>query len=268
MHPLNRVLEFVGLRLVRAERQRPATHERAQFERAVRKFGEHFEFEWTGRGLDASNTAYRVSYHARRHLCWAGYASDRIARCGRSRILDLGSSLDWVFGLSCGHDVTMVDIRDHEGARFFPFGFRVADAAELPFEDDTFDIAAFWQLLHHVGVLYGQGMDPEKDVAVLAEIRRVLRPGGLGICCTLVKAGRTLVPWGYSKIFGAGRLDEIFAAAGFEMLDRRFVSGRTFDEVPRERLAAEVDTSRLHTFYGDFALITARKPGHNPRSEA
>lgn len=46
--------------------------------------------------------------------------------------------------------------------------FEVADAYRLPFGDATFDVAHAHQVLQHVS-------DP---VAVLAEMRRVLRPGG------------------------------------------------------------------------------------------
>ena len=47
--------------------------------------------------------------------------------------------------------------------------FIVGDAYDLPFEDDTFDIAHAHQTLQHVS-------DP---VAVLRELRRVVKPGGV-----------------------------------------------------------------------------------------
>jgi len=47
--------------------------------------------------------------------------------------------------------------------------FEVADAYELPFEDDTFDVVHAHQVLQHL-------TDP---IAALREMRRVTRPGGL-----------------------------------------------------------------------------------------
>jgi len=47
--------------------------------------------------------------------------------------------------------------------------FLVGDAYDLPFEDDTFDIAHAHQTLQHVA----------EPVAVLRELRRVVKPGGL-----------------------------------------------------------------------------------------
>lgn len=47
--------------------------------------------------------------------------------------------------------------------------FRTGDATDLPYEDETFDVAHGHALLMHV---------PDTE-AVLAEVRRVLKPGGL-----------------------------------------------------------------------------------------
>lgn len=54
--------------------------------------------------------------------------------------------------------------------------FRVADATDLPFEDDSFDVAHCHTVLTHV---------PDTQAA-LSEIRRVLKPGG-------IIAGRELI---------------------------------------------------------------------------
>jgi len=51
---------------------------------------------------------------------------------------------------------------------------RVADATDLPFEDDSFDLVAAMWMLYHV---------PDLDLA-LAEVRRVLRPGGRFLAVT------------------------------------------------------------------------------------
>lgn len=50
--------------------------------------------------------------------------------------------------------------------------FLQADAAELPFEDNHFDFAYAINVLHHV-------IDPDEQLRVLAEIVRVLKPGGV-----------------------------------------------------------------------------------------
>lgn len=51
---------------------------------------------------------------------------------------------------------------------------RVADATDLPFEDDSFDLVAAMWMLYHV---------PDLE-RTLAEVRRVLRPGGRFVAVT------------------------------------------------------------------------------------
>lgn len=56
--------------------------------------------------------------------------------------------------------------------------FQVADVTDLPFDDNTFDVAHCHTVLNHV---------PDTD-AVLAEVRRVLKPGGIISCRELIAA--------------------------------------------------------------------------------
>jgi len=51
---------------------------------------------------------------------------------------------------------------------------RVADAMTLPFDDASFDVITAMWMLYHVPDLY----------AALAQVRRVLRPGGLFVAVT------------------------------------------------------------------------------------
>jgi ubiquinone/menaquinone biosynthesis C-methylase UbiE len=58
-------------------------------------------------------------------------------------------------------------------ARFAAYGasseLQRADAEHLPFDDDSFDLVYSWGVIHH----------SERPDAIIAEIRRVLRPGGV-----------------------------------------------------------------------------------------
>ena len=56
--------------------------------------------------------------------------------------------------------------------------FQVADATDLPFEDNTFEVAHCHTVLNHI---------PDTQ-AVLGEVKRVLKPGGIISCRELVAA--------------------------------------------------------------------------------
>ncbi len=94
------------------------------------------------------------------------------------RVLDVGSGNGYVLSMYAreGAEVHGIDVTptavDLCQKRFkyssLEGDFRVADAEELPFDDDTFDCACSMGVLHHV---------PDTEKAV-SEIRRVLKPGG------------------------------------------------------------------------------------------
>jgi ubiquinone/menaquinone biosynthesis C-methylase UbiE len=78
------------------------------------------------------------------------------------------------------YDQKMVDTI---AARLAPFrdrgAARQADATALPFDDDTFDVALSWIMLHHT-------VEWEK---ALSELMRVVHPGGHVVGYDLVSAG-------------------------------------------------------------------------------
>jgi len=95
---------------------------------------------------------------------------------------------------------------------------RVADATDLPFDDDSFDLVAAMWMLYHV---------PDLDRA-LAEVRRVLRPGGRFLAVTN----------------GDGHVADLRREAGGEPVVTQFSTQngeasllRHFDRVSREDLA-------------------------------
>lgn len=108
------------------------------------------------------------------------------------RVLDVGcgGGLDALVAAAAigpHGEVTGVDVtpemieRADEAAALAPWArvrFLVADAAALPFDDDTFDVALSNGCLN---------LSPQK-AEVLAEVHRVLRPGGrLALCDAVLK---------------------------------------------------------------------------------
>lgn len=99
------------------------------------------------------------------------------SRVGALRLLNVGASsgvMDSVFAEAFGHAVGIdIDVSAIEFARktFMQpnLHFEVADGLNLPFADASFDVVVCSQVYEHVP-------DP---VRLMAEIERVLRPGGL-----------------------------------------------------------------------------------------
>ncbi len=90
--------------------------------------------------------------------------------CGPGSItLDLATRVARVEGIDAAEEAIEAAERSRRRRRVTNAGFRVADVYRMPFDDGSFDVVFAHQVLQHLP-------DP---VAALAEMRRVLRPGGL-----------------------------------------------------------------------------------------
>jgi len=252
VHPINRALDRFGLRLQRVQRQAPTAADRRALAEARERFP-GYAIQLAGHTTLSGWGSYGLGFHERRHVLWGAYATRAVREAG-GVILDIASSVDWVTGLSAGFEVAMVDIRDHEMKDTLPFRFVKADAADLPFEDGSFDTVSMWQLLHHVGVGHGQDLEPEKGRRVLAEAARVLRPGGHAVVATFV-AGAPTVLLGGTRVYGVAELRAMVGDVGMEIVDERLVSAATFRDVPE----AEVCPSPSADNLGDFMFLTAKR---------
>lgn len=110
----------------------------------------------------------------------------------------------------------------------------VADAAAIPVSDATFDAAFDFGAVHHV---------PDWRAAV-AEIRRVLRPGGRFFFEEVTR--NALDRWTYRTFLKHPTED-------------RFSGEEFVDELERQGL--EVGGNRVHRCFGDFVIGVARRCG-------
>jgi len=124
----------------------------------------------------------QIPGHMRRHFLGKKVAPMQAAlaaagiRGGRG--LDLGCGTGWYADAMGRHGHTVTGLDRSPGqvtqflARIGPGSALVGDAAALPYRDGCFDFAYAINIIHH---LPGR----EVQARALAEIRRVLRPGGL-----------------------------------------------------------------------------------------
>ncbi|WP_079575923.1 class I SAM-dependent methyltransferase [Krasilnikoviella flava] len=164
---------------------------------------------------------YRTRAHLLRTVLGA-YADDA------ADVLDVGSadgpSVGWLQGQR--HHVTL-DI----DPRGLASGSGVCGSATaLPFEDSVFDVVGAFDVVEHC--------DPE--AVVLAEVRRVLRPGG----CFLLTVPAYQWLWsdfdvrnGHVRRYTRGRAVAALEGGGFEVLRATYAFASTFPAFVVERLA-------------------------------
>lgn len=194
-----------------------------------------------------------------------GFLARVFAKTGNGRRLlevGCGTAQNLAFARwAMGFDVVGVDYspaaiaqaRAMLGARGLDAELRVADATALPFDDGCFDAVAERAVI--------QQNDRATGLAILAEMVRVLRPGGY-LCCTLAAEGHHL--FGRGEYRGDGdfydgehdgmrhffsRRDVMEACASLEIL--RW-SLHTRQDVPSGRTVEQ------------YYVVEARKPETTP----
>jgi SAM-dependent methyltransferase len=127
-----------------------------------------------------------------------------------ARVLDLGcaESTNALEMASLGYDVVGVDLRElpleHPSLRTLR-----ADIGNLPLPDDSFDVVVSLSTIEHVGLdWYAKTPEGTNDHRVIAEVKRVLRPGGR-LVLTIPFGRHTVTP--VHRVYDRPMLDALLA---------------------------------------------------------
>jgi SAM-dependent methyltransferase len=208
VHPVNKVLYQLGVMLQRA-RERvliPASFHRRYLEGLAQLRKER-------RGVRVYlEERYEAGDHPESfidHEC--AFASRHIARERPTRTLDVGSYRHFILGLLAHARVTTIDVRARS-----PISENeevvTSDAKRLALPDGAFDVIVSLCALEHFGLgRYGDDIDFDADRAAMAEMARVLRPGGLLVFSTTITAGPPQVVYNAHRIYDHGTIREMCA---------------------------------------------------------
>lgn len=136
------------------------------------------------------------------------WAAQRVAEFAPERHVDVGSRVDYACFLTAVTKVAFVDIRPLtapiEGLE--PIEGSILD---LPFEDQSLPSVSCLHVVEHIGLgRYGDPLDPLGSRKAIAELQRVVAPGGQLLFATPV--GRPRVCFNAHRVHDPRELRELF----------------------------------------------------------
>lgn len=155
------------------------------------------------------------------------WAFEKIVKQRPSEHVDVGSHHKFVALLSKVVSVTMVDIRPLS-LPLDTLEFKAGSILELPFENDSVESLSSLCVVEHIGLgRYGDPLDPMGTKKAIAELCRVLAPGG-HLYLSVPVGDQSIVAFNAGRIFSLNHLFEVFKP--LVVVDRSFIVGNSLQK--------------------------------------
>lgn len=173
-------------------------------------------------GEDTVNTPIDATYFYQ-----DAWAFEKIVQQRPERHVDVGSHHKYVALLSKVIPVTMVDIRPLP-TPLNTLDFQKGSILELPFESGSLPSVSSLCVIEHIGLgRYGDPLDPQGTEKALAELKRVVMPGGdLYLSIPIDKENR--IYFNAHRAFKEEYLLSLFPP--FEVIEKRYIYADEFGD--------------------------------------
>jgi SAM-dependent methyltransferase len=153
------------------------------------------------------------------HPAWAARA---LARTRPAVHIDISSTLHFCSIVSAFVPVKFYDYRPAD-LRLSDLSAEFADLLALPFPDASVESLSCMHTVEHIGLgRYGDPIDPDGDLKAIAELRRVLSPGGSLLF--VVPVGQPRIVFNAHRIYAYEQIMNYFA--GLELHEFALVPDR------------------------------------------
>lgn len=190
---------------------------------------------------------------------WFSWVAQKLPLTAGHRVLDIGCGPGWFWAATAKRlpeklDVTLADqspgMVEEAVNRCRPLPFAAvqgqqADAAALPFADNSFDVVVAMHMFYHL---------PDQ-AAGIAEMARVLKPGGV-LAVTTNGAGNMRKMYELTTVFGSLPQDPAGVAFGYDTAER--LMRARFGNVTMEQHPARL---RITDAEDVFLALTSYPPG-------
>lgn len=180
--------------------------------------------------LDATATTYiEPTYFYQNN-----WAFEKIVQRRPAAHVDVASHYLFVAFLSKVVPVTMIDIRPLS-LPMASIHFKEGTILDMPYADNSVDSLSSLCVVEHIGLgRYGDPLDPDGSEKAIAELKRVLAPGGR-LYISVPVSDENIVAFNAGRIFQLDYLRSLFAP--LEILEEYFIVGDSYqpDYAPRPR---------------------------------
>lgn len=184
--------------LARARRELAIRRRFAVFHALPQSDRERLRLAWADHRahLDEATARFSFDRHYVYHLAWAARV---LAQQQPGRHVDIASSIYFAATISAFVDVDFYDYRPAE-LTLDNLTSGAADLVGLPFPSRSVASLSCMHVVEHVGLgRYGDPLDPDGDLKAMAELERVLAPGGSLLF--VVPVGRPRIVFNAHRIY-------------------------------------------------------------------
>jgi SAM-dependent methyltransferase len=174
------------------------------------------------------------------------WAFERIVQRSPSTHIDVGSHHKFVALLSKVVPVTMVDIRPLS-LPLESLQFRRGSILDLPFEDNSVSSLSSLCVVEHIGLgRYGDPLDPHGTEKAIAELKRILAPGG-HLCLSVPVSDENVVHFNAGRILAIRYVIQLLEP--LQVVNQAYIVGSTLQNQYENR-----------PWFATTALFELKKP--------
>jgi SAM-dependent methyltransferase len=183
------------------------------------------------------------------HTAWG---ARMLAKIRPSKHIDISSLLYFSTLVSAFVPVEFYDYRP-ANLHLDKLASGAADLRKLPFADASVESLSCMHVVEHVGLgRYGDPIDPQGDLKAIAELKRVVRPGGWLLF--VVPVGEARIRFNANRVYAFDQVKELFA--GLELVEWALIT----DDAKPDGLVANADQQLFGGQYEGTGCFLFRRP--------